>query len=541
MQPKAPSGFRVYAGTSNGQTLEVGIQTSSPPWPKPSPLVGEIEREPYPVNALPDAIRAVVEEVQAEVQAPAEMVACSALSVASLAAQSMADVARSKTLPGPCSLYFLTVAESGDRKSTVDRLLGRAIREFQDQQCDASKITLASHEADIAAWRAKHDAADSKMQGDAKAGKDIEGHRADLAQLEGDKPQPQRIPRLIFEDVTCERLGKSLATEWPSGGVFSSEGGAVLGGHSMGKDSLTRTLSLLNKLWDGAAHVVDRQTAASFAVRGARMTISLQVQPHVLADFLDRDRGLSRGSGFLARFLPCQPVSLQGTRFYREATDMPALAQFSARIGEMLNDLPRIDGDRGMVLPTLDFEPTAKAYWVETFDAIEGELTSGGDFASIRDVASKAGDNIARLAAVLHLFEHGPVGLIALRSVESAAQIVLWHLYAAKGLFAPFSLSREAANAVTLDRWLIDRAQMEGVVEFSTRTILNGGPNATRRRDALEDALKILALHGRARLVESGRRRLVTINPALLNGTAAELGEDAPDIDMPAARPQGWN
>jgi len=59
--------------------------------------------------------------VQAAVQAPVEMVASSALSVASLAAQSLADVRRSVTLTGPCSLYYLTVAESGDRKSTVDR------------------------------------------------------------------------------------------------------------------------------------------------------------------------------------------------------------------------------------------------------------------------------------------------------------------------------------------------------------------------------------------------------------------------------------
>src|SRR5262245_28427734 len=248
--------------------------------------------------------------------------------------------------------------------------------EFQDKQRDASKITVASHTADLAAWQAKRDATAAKLK---DGGKDIEGHRADLAQIETQKPEQPRSCRLLYEDVTSERLGKSLATEWPSGGVFSSEGGAVLGGHSMGKDSLTRTLALANKLWDGASHTVDRQHAPSFTVRGARMTISLQVQPHVLADFLDRDRGLSRGSGFLARFLVCQPVSLQGTRFYREAADMPALAQFSARIAEMLNDLPQIDGDRGMILPTLDFEPMAKAHWIETFNAIEGELSSGGD------------------------------------------------------------------------------------------------------------------------------------------------------------------
>ena len=226
----------------------------------------------------------------------------------------------------------------------------------------------------------------------------------------GKKPLPPRIPRLIYEDVTQERLGRALATEWPSGGIFSSEGGAVLGGHSMGKDSIARTLALLNKLWDGAPHVVDRATAASFSVRGARMTISLQVQPHVLADFLDRDRGMSRGSGFLARFLISQPMSLQGTRSYKESGEMPNLGAFTARIAELLSDVPQIDPDRGLVLPMLDFTAEAKAHWISSYNAIESELASTGDFASIRDAASKAADNIARMAAVMHIFEYGPEG-----------------------------------------------------------------------------------------------------------------------------------
>ena len=165
------------------------------------------------------------------------------------------------------------------------------------------------------------------------------------------------------------------ATEWPSAGIFSSEGGAVLGGHSMGKDSIARTLSLLNKLWDGAPHIVDRATAASFAVRGARLTISLQVQPHVLGDFLDRDRGMAKGSGFLARFLVAQPASLQGSRRYKEPAAMPDLGAFNARIGEMLEDLPTIDGERGLMLPLLELDPIAKAHWVTVYDSIEGQLS----------------------------------------------------------------------------------------------------------------------------------------------------------------------
>ena len=531
-QPKAPPNFKVYE--SNG--------TAGAAWSSPVPLVGQIERVAYPLDALPAAIRGAVEEVQQAVQAAAEMVAASALAVCSLATQSLADVSRNSALPGPCSLYFLTVAESGDRKSTVDRLMGRAVHAFQDERRDAARVTLAGHTADLAAWEAKRDATTGKMQADAKGGKPIDGHRADLAQVEGEKPQSPRVPRLTYEDVTSEKLGKSLAMEWPSGGIFSSEGGAVLGGHSMGKDAIGRTLALLNKLWDGAPHIVDRATAPSFAVRGARMTISLQVQPHVLADFLDRDRGMSRGSGFLARFLVSQPMSLQGTRFYKEPGNMPELDAFSRRIGELLNDIPTIDPDRGLVLPTLDFTPEAKALWVETYNLIEGELTSGGNFASIRDAASKAADNVARLAAVLHVFEYGARGDISVQSVEAARRIVVWHAYSARALLAPLTLDKETANAATLDRWLIDRAKMEGTDEFPTRTLLNGGPAGTRKKGDLDAALEVLAAHGRVRVVQIGRRRSVKINPALLDGTAEAMSDDdAPDIAAPERPAARWN
>jgi hypothetical protein len=199
----------------------------------------------------------------------------------------------------------------------------------------------------------------------------------------------------------------------------------------------------------------------------------------------------------------------------------------------MLADLPTIDGERGLLLPTLDLDPMAKAHWVEIYDAVEAQLSSGGNFAPVRDVASKAADNVARLAGVLHLFESGPGGVIGLRSMQAAARIVLWHLYAARGLFAPFTLSREAANAATLDRWLIDRCRMEGVDGFSTRAVLNGGPNGTRKREDFDTAIEVLVRHGRVRLVEDGRRRPLVVNPMLVDGTADDADDDGREAPMP--------
>lgn len=68
------------------------------------------------------------------VEAPAALIASSALAAASLATQTEFNVERDVGLDGPISLYFITIAESGERKSAVDRLFFKAAREFENAQ-----------------------------------------------------------------------------------------------------------------------------------------------------------------------------------------------------------------------------------------------------------------------------------------------------------------------------------------------------------------------------------------------------------------------
>lgn len=88
-----------------------------------------------------------------------------------------------------------------------------------------------------------------------------------LRDLEHDKPEPPKIPRLLYADATPEALAYGLAKQWPSGGVVSAEAGIVFGSHGMGKDSVMRNLGLLNQLWDGTSLTIDRRSTESFTVR----------------------------------------------------------------------------------------------------------------------------------------------------------------------------------------------------------------------------------------------------------------------------------
>ena len=93
--------------------------------------------------------------------------------------------------------------------------------------------------------------------------------------------------------------------------MLSSEAGIVFGSHGMSGDSAMRNMALLNVLWDGGTHTIDRRTTDSYKVQDARLTMGLAVQADTVKAFFDNSKGLARGTGFLARFLIAWPTSTQ--------------------------------------------------------------------------------------------------------------------------------------------------------------------------------------------------------------------------------------
>ncbi|MDP2830382.1 MAG: DUF3987 domain-containing protein [Sulfuricellaceae bacterium] len=484
------------------------------PQPQPHPLAVRVEPEPYPIDALPYAIRAAVEEVTGFVKAPLPLMASSALAALSLAIQAHADVQRAEKLHGPVGLFLLTIADSGERKSTADGFFTKPIRDYEEAQAEAAKPILKDYKAAIEAWGAKCGGIKEAIRQLAKTNKPTAGMESALRDLEHDKPEAPRIPRLLYADATPEALAYGLAKQWPSGGVVSAEAGIVFGSHGMGKDSVMRNLGLLNQLWDGTSLTIDRRSTESFTVRGARLTVALQVQEPTLREFFAKSGALARGTGFLARFLVAWPASTQGMRPFTEApANWPALAAFHRRIAAILDQPAPIDEDGALTPPMLPLTPEAKAAWVAYHNAIESELSSGGELYDVRDVASKSADNAARLAALFQIFE-GAGGAIGADAFEGASRIAAWHLNEARRFFGELALPAELADAARLDSWLIEHCR-QGRTHFV-------GKNHVRQHGAIRDgarldaAIRELAELDRLRLVKDGKRLTLQLNPALL-------------------------
>lgn len=193
---------------------------------EPQPLVREIAPgTAYPVNAL-GPLRAAVEAVQGITQAPIAIPAQSALSVASLAVQGFADV---ETLGGPraLSLYALTIARSGERKSACDAPLMAALRDHEREQATVQREALESWRNAQALWKGERD----RILLDAKKGKG-EKRTAAQADLEALGPEPDAPPsadRTVTEP-TFEGLTKLFATASPALAFSRMKAGNSLAG-----------------------------------------------------------------------------------------------------------------------------------------------------------------------------------------------------------------------------------------------------------------------------------------------------------------------
>lgn len=410
------------------------------------------------------------------------------------------------------------MADSGERKTTCDTIFSPALRDWESGRVMAMAPDLAARDAALAAFEAKKAGILDAIKHKRRRSQDTAKDEGDLDALAREAPPSIAVPRLLYADATPEALAHALATGWPTGGVLSAEAGAVFGAHGMGYDTILRNLALLNVLWDGGAIAIDRRSKPSFQLRDRRLTFGLMAQPEALRGFLERAGTLPRGTGFIARFLIAWPASTQGSRAYRPApAAMPAVERFARRITALL-DTPLATDARGGLTPTvLDLSPAAHAAWVRLHDFVERGLGTGGDYQTVRDVAAKAAENVARLAALFHVLEHGPAGTIGVDHLLGAEHVVRWHLHEARRVLAELDTPPALAAAIRLDTWLLNEARGTGSARIPTTRIYQYGPGCVRDSRDLKAALATLTERGRARLEEEGRRRFVAVNPVLLD------------------------
>lgn len=415
----------------------------------PTPLLREMpEAGPFPVDAL-GSLAQPTKAIARATEAPVAMCAASVLAAVSLAAQGLRDV---ETLHGasPASLFLLTVAESGERKSTADRLAMKGVRDYEAELRVIYDIELKMWRDTHALWKSAY----ARIINDKKA--DNASKRADLQALGPEPPAPLK-PHIVASTPTIEGIVKHLPELRPSLGIMSEEGGAMIGGHSMKSENRLATCASLSAMWDGSP--LDRWRAGDGveAFVGRRFAVHLLVQPIAAQELLSDP--MANGQGLLARFLTCRPPSRIGMRVKMEkdpAAEMQ-IADFAANIKALLSrDLPLTDGHRNeLAPPLLPLADDARGVLVEFARQVEESQAQGGPFEDIRAFASKAAEHAARIAAVLTIYADPDATEVTEETMVGAVELATFYVEEAARLADAAIVPPEVADAERMRRWLL--------------------------------------------------------------------------------------
>lgn len=459
---------------------------AEPAAPQPLDLRGAMaDAVEYPINALSPTLRDAILAIEAMAQVPLSLAAQSVLSAASLAAQGFVNV---ETITGkivPVSLFLLSIAASGDRKSTSDSFAIKPVKDREEQLAMHYEQRKHEYAIDDAAFKA----ATTKAKGGANKSRD--DIRRELESV-GKPPIPPIQPLLTVDEPTGPGMQRLFAEAMPALGLFSDEGATFLGGWSMQEENQAATGGMLSKLWDGSPIKrvrADKENGTQI-LYGRRLCLHLMVQPDIAGKLLGNPA--VRNQGLLSRILVAAPKSLKGSRFWVDPSEKhhADLAKYHQRLGRLLSTefTFRDPQTRALDLQIINLTPEAKAKLIEFSDHCERQLGHGGPYEQIADFASKMTENATRLAATISYFEGGSKALDAGLSVQATqAGIALMEFYASEAarLYGTSALDDDMANAATLIEWIRKRSLPAVGLRFLNRR----GPTQVRSAAKLKRAV----------------------------------------------------
>ena len=451
--------------------------------PEPEPLGREIApAAPYPVDALGDTLSPFVKAVREIIQAPAALVAQSVLAAAAHAVQGHVDVAIDGRLY-PTSLYFITIAESGERKTAADT---EATRTHLDKQ----EAEWPDYAKAFAVYMACVNGAAKDREAIVRAERDPQARKEALEQVENPGPPPLS-PAMILDEPTYEGIYKHFFAQ-PSLGLFSNEGGQFVGGYAMSETQSMKTLGALNKLWDGLPINRSRGTDGTSMQFGRRLSLHLMVQPVVAHTLLGHQH--AHGMGFLARCLTVYPPSTMGTRLYKadNLLQRQETITYLQRVRAILEHALPLQGDTNDLAPRpLALGAEAKKVWVAFHDRIERNLADGKCYEPIRAFACKAAEHALRIAGVLTILDRFEAQGIPAQPMEAAITLAQYYVDECLRLSGSSGESADIVLAKKLVTWLQDKEFRH----FYLAQVYQYGPHGIRNKATAAKIVALLETH----------------------------------------------
>lgn len=434
------------------------------PTDKPEDRPVPRDQGPYPIDAFPEIIREAVVAVDVELGGGIELGASAALGVVSLVCQGVIDVKRPKLAPSSCSLFLITIAETGAGKSEIQkrfltevvaferkeaarhRSLPEECREMSRSQADELLQERVRAAADLSA---RHRAMEGEKQRMAAAvkGAAVEVRRkATYTRTEsGGQPSDtfaraeprtktsrfnqQHAAHVVeFLNHQLNKLEQERAhitagirdATGPARWLVSTEGSfagfreelqnrcrsagviSAEAGTILNGSLISANMPSWNNLW-GCESYRETYKNHEYFIDRPRVTISLMLQPGQFAKFLGKRGEDALDNGFLSRtFLLKAPrySARQSDDGVNDEVEIKALAIFNRRVKEILEK--QFSEIAGPRV--LSFSPEARRCWSSYRDKLNRILERGDLDQKVEGFATKLPEQAARIAALFHHF-----------------------------------------------------------------------------------------------------------------------------------------
>jgi len=439
---------------------------------KPLPEVTAASATDFPFDGLGPLLGPAAKSIADDVQAPDALAGGSVLACAALAVQPHANVAMPHGQQSPLSLFVLSSGESGDRKSATDRVAGEPIESYRREQA-------RQHAADL---------------------QEFERDRASRPKGEGEAERPL-AKSLTIGKATVEGLMAMLKGQSHIG-LFTAEGGELLGGHSMREERRTAGLAWFLKAWGGEALDTLTKGDGLCVLVERRVSIHALVQPILLRSLLSDP--LAQGQGFLSRCLIAEPRTLAGSRLFKacDPSQSPAVQRYHAAIQRMLSrPAPTVPGDFELQPRRLGMSPEASALWIEFYNEIEVRQADGAELHGARAFSSKTAEHAARIAGVVEMIGNPSAHEIGIDAMAGAIEVATFYLNEHLRLTGVSAEHRRLTQLHALWNWMQERGS-----RVSRDDVLQRSPNQLRKLKAsgLNDLLNELAERNYIRAAGSG-------------------------------------
>ena len=473
-------------------------------WSEPEPLANNPSKPtPYPIDAFTGLLKHVVKAVAHYTQAPTAIAGQSALGALAHMGQRFIDAPMGHGHM-PTSLILITEGESGSGKSQAMGLTHFKIREYEKQLYADYLIELSSWENDKVSLKGK-----------------------DLAEFLESNPKPQN-PKTMFKEATIEPiLDKFIDGSISNASWTTDEAAQFFNGHTMKGDTAGNALSSLTTLYsDGEVSRLRSQKSAYATPHtdayNVRMTLLLQGQRVILEPALADP--VMNGQGFLARALIACPEDLRGQRVWNDEQrnndspyDNPYLIEYWARCHSLLDPLPaNLPNDSTGAPQRIKMEwadKQTRQVFSDFKQEIEDRQAKGQPLEYLKAYASRMAENASRIASLMAFFD----GRKAITTDDIKRAFMLVEYSTAERLrYLDATPTGEQNDSEKLSSWLVDKVSGKNPPILNKSFVSQNAPNAIRGKK-LNSLLDDLESMGHIRLENEGRKRLVCINPKLMN------------------------